>query len=207
MMNRTFLTSFAVFFLIATTLPNESKSDELPGHSPWFSSLTYDMAIPFGQASDFGGDFDPLGVGFDARYFLNPNWSLGFATGWQVLDQKTTTASQINNVTLHGTQLRYLNLLPLMVSGHYYLRQYVPQWCLPFGGLDVGTFWAERRVDVGLFSVSNSEWHFAVAPELGIAFRIKDVLPLLRFRYNHLFGSEGSDDLPYFNISIGAAWN
>jgi opacity protein-like surface antigen len=203
---------FVAVTCFALALPSAVQAQENEPETfkaQWYGSATYDMAIPLGNTSDFGGGFSPRGFGLDFQYLFNPNWSLGLATGWQVFDHKTTEAADFRdgNVTIQGTQHRYLNAIPLLVAGHYYVRNWLPEWCLPFAGFGLGTYWAERRVDIGLYTINDSAWHFGIAPEVGIGFRVGHTLPILRVRYNHPFSSGGSGDLPYLNISVGLAWN
>ena len=111
--------------VVATPEPAAPAPVSVPPESHWFGAASYDMAVPFAQAKDFGGSFSPVGFGLDVRYLLTPKWSVGLSTGWQVFDDKTTDPIQMNggNVTIQGTQYRYLNVFPILAAGHYYLRR------------------------------------------------------------------------------------
>lgn len=176
------------------------------GGSPWYGALTYNMAVPFGSTSDFAGGFSPLGIGLDIRYKIRPNWSAGIGLAWQVIYGKTTDPVTIENVTVQGTQYRYSNIYPMLVNGHYYLPE-LSDRIVPFAGFGLGAYYMERRVDVGIYAISNGSWHFGIAPEVGIGFRVLGALPVLIVRYNHAFSSEGTGDQSFLNMNVGIAWN
>ena len=190
--------------LTAPALANPHQYSQ--GDSKWYGAVTYNMAVPFGSTSDFSGDFSPRGVGLDVRYRFAHQWSAGMSFAWQGFDGKTTDPVTLKNATLQGTQFRYTNTVPLLVNSHYYLPDVV-EWAIPFAGFGLGAYYMERRVDVGIYTVAKDTWHFGVAPELGVAFRVYSARPVLILRYNHAFSSEGSGDQSFLNINIGLGWN
>ena len=184
-------------------LPAHGAEDD---RGTWYGALTYNMAVPLNSTSDFTGDFSPMGVGFDVRYKLRSDLSLGFAFAWQVIEGETSDVIELENAAFQGRQFRWTNTIPLLVTSHYYFRQ-LTSWVTPFAGLGLGAYFFERRVDVGVYQVSSSTWHFGLAPEVGFGFRVAGMMPVLIFRYNHAFSSDDSGDQGFMNFNIGIAWD
>lgn len=172
----------------------------------WYGALTYNMAVPIGSLADFTGDFSPIGIGLDVRYKVWSEVSFGMAFAWQNFGANTTDPVTIGNATFQGKQYRWTNVVPLLVNAHYYFRD-LSSVIKPFAGFNLGAYFVERRVDVGVYTTSPDTWHFGIAPEIGLGFRVGGFLPVLIFRYNHIFSSDGSGDLPYFNFNVGIAWS
>jgi hypothetical protein len=214
LINKLCMTGVVALLLIAPPGVARAQYFTNPGFSSpagsdvgtWYGALTYNMALPIGSLSDFTGDFSPIGIGLDARYLVRREVSIGLAFGWQAFSAETSDAVTVSNATLQGKQFRWTNVVPLLASAHYYLRDLSPVFT-PFAGLNLGTYWAERRVDLGVYTAEPDSWHFGLAPEVGFGFRIRHILPIVIVRYNHIFSSGGSGDLPYFNFNVGIAWH
>ena len=133
----------------------------------WFWGLTYEPSIPMGDAKDFADDsFSWRGVGFEGRNWLNPDLSAGFAVSWNVFHEERdwdTISEPGRDIT--GNQSRDINAVPIFVNAHRYWGD-TYQW-RPFIGMNAGTMYTERRLDMGLYSLKQSNWHFAFAPEFG----------------------------------------
>ena len=64
----------------------------------------------------------------------------------------------------------------------------------------------KQTVDVSLWRISDSTWHFALAPEIGIVMPLQSTAKwYVNARYN--YAVKASDRTQsYFGINIGVAW-
>ena len=82
-----------------------------------YSTVTYAVSIPMGNTKDFTDNVSWRGVGFDYAKFIlgGESTSIGFATGWYVFnDNKPNETTTRDNITVNGTQYRYLNSFPVL---------------------------------------------------------------------------------------------
>ena len=78
----------------------------------------------------------------------------------------------------------------------------------PFIGADAGVYIMEHRLDVGLYSIHETNTHFGFAPEAGIAIPVRpNMSMLLTGRYNYALSAGSVDDQQYLNFGVGFAWN
>jgi hypothetical protein len=104
-----------------------------------------------------------------------------------------------------GYTFRYINSFPIMLNVFYHLGQ--PGNTNAYIGLNGGVYYIERRTEVSVYVIDQNNWHFGLAPEIGI------VTPLgwrargfLGARYNWAASSGNSGSITYWNFFIGAAW-
>jgi hypothetical protein len=171
----------------------------------WFL-LTYDPSIPVEETGDFIDDPGWRGFALEGRSFVTDNVSTGFVVGWHNLFQKTTDKTeQIDNVTVGGTQARYIDFIPILVGANYHFfdRSYRIR---PYLGVKGGVYWVQQRVEVGFVDVIiNRTWHLGTAPEAGITFLTgtTDVYGFLGGEYTYIPGRKGSIDYTYWGARLG----
>jgi len=180
----------------------------------WWWGITYNMSatssLPGSSDSDvsFVDDFSFRGIGLEARYVPNRggNLSYGFSGSWNVLNEKTDEVVDLPGAAISGTQLRYFNAVPLLVNAHYYFGS--RGGIRPYAGINAGTYWIERRVDIGISSVKDDNWHFGWAPELGVIVPLgrPEVALIANTRYNWAFSAGGSGDQKYWGFNIGLVY-
>jgi len=180
----------------------------------WWWGITYNMSatssLPGSSDSDvsFVDDFSFRGIGLEARYVPNRggNLSYGFSGSWNVLNEKTDEVVDLPGAAISGTQLRYFNAVPLLVNAHYYFGS--RRGIRPYAGINAGTYWIERRVDIGISSVKDDNWHFGWAPELGVIVPLgrPEVALIANTRYNWAFSAGGSGDQKYWGFNIGLVY-
>lgn len=182
----------------------------------WWWGITWNMSVngslpaSSDNNSDFISDFSFRGVGVEARYSpqRGGNVSYGFSGSWNALDEEIDgQTGSLPGVDLTAEkQLRYMNIVPLLVNVHYYLGDQGN--VRPYFGVNVGTYWIERRVDISLLAVTEDNWHVGWAPEAGV------VLPLQRphlaafanVRYNWALSAGGTGDQKYWGFNVGFAY-
>ncbi len=171
----------------------------------WATSANYSVGIPTGDLKDFTDNVSGRGFIFEARRFLSNQASVGFSVGWQVYKDRLEGTFSLEGIDATGTQVRYVNTLPIMVTGHYYLGS--PGNIRPYLGGGVGTVSSLQRVDLGLFSDSNNNWHFGFYPEVGVYIPLSFDMGLnLAAKYNYAIATSDSFDYTYLAFSVGFAW-
>lgn len=185
----------------------------------WWWGISYQMAahssLPGSSDSDvnFVEDFSFRGIGIDARYVpeRGAKYSFGFTAGWNVLHERSEFGTDRNTISLPnadvtGTQLRYVNAVPLLANAHYYLGE--RGGIRPYLGVNAGTYYIERRVDIGVSAIVDDTWHFGWAPEAGLVVPLgrPEVALLAAVRYNWAFSAGGSGDQRYWGFNIGVAY-
>jgi outer membrane protein W len=101
---------------------------------------------------------------------------------------------------ISGTAFRYVNSMPLLLTGNYYLGQ--SGGTRPFLGVGAGTYWIENRTEAGTFLLEERIWHVGLMGEAGIVIRRPNRTVTLSARYN--WGLEKEDiEQTYLTFSIG----
>jgi len=171
----------------------------------WATSLNYSFGLPTGDLKEFIDNSSARGIVFEARSFQSDQFSIGFSVGWQVFKDRLEGTFSEDGVDVTGTQVRYVNTLPLMVIGHYYLGS--TDGVRPYLGAGLGTVHSLNRTDLGLFSDSNNNWHFGFYPEAGLYIPLSFDMGLnLSAKYNYALGTSDSIDYSYLGLSLGFTW-
>ena len=185
----------------------------------WWWGITYEMSasssLPGNSDSNvnFIEDFSFRGMGIEARYVpeRGAKYSFGFNMGWNVLNEKNDIGTERNTISLpdadiSGTQLRYFNSVPLMANASYYFGD--RGGIRPYLGINAGTYYIERRVDIGVSAVVDDNWHFGWAPEAGVVIPLgrPEVAMLAAVRYNWAFSADGTGDQKYWGFNLGIAY-
>lgn len=167
--------------------------------------VTYSTALGVGETGDFIGRLSWRGFTIDGKYFINDNITLGWTTGWQTLYEPVSGSFTDGTQTLTGTQYRYLNMLPAMMTANYFFNE--DGETQPFVGLGLGTYWIEQKTNMGLFSDTADHWHFGLTPEVGILFPVNIQSNFyITVRYNNAFPSKESMTYSYLGFNVGFLW-
>ena len=185
----------------------------------WWWGITYEMSatssLPTNSDSDvnFIEDYSFRGLGIEARYVpsRDANYSFGFNVGWNVLNEKNEFGTERNTISLPnaditGTQLRYFNTVPLLANASYYFGS--RGGIRPSVGVNAGTYYIERRVDIGVVGIVEDNWHFGWAPEVGLVVPLgtPEIALLTTIRYNWAFSAGGTGDQKFWGFNIGIAY-
>ena len=179
-----------------------------------FWSFNYPMSFATGEQQEFIEAASFRGIGIDGRGFLDTNISLGGSFSWEVFNEikrdlpPEPIDAGIENVegAITGVQYRFINTLPIMVNGHFYLGS--SGATRPYFGLGVGTSYVEQRTDIGFVSIIGKKWGFAVQPEVGvmIPFGLTGAGANIsgKFRYT----TKTADTLPisFFTLAVGVGF-
>jgi hypothetical protein len=190
-------------FLVATVLLAALLAAVPAARAQWFRGLAYEPAVPTGDLRDFSDDsFSWRGMGLDGRRWMRDDISVGVSVSWNVFhsrfdDQVFSQPGQ----DVYGTQLRDVNIVPIYVNAHYYTGQ--PHGWRWFLGLNLGTMYADYRLDMGLYNYREENWHLALAPEVGLKFPYTMLLGYVSLRWNNGFAAGDVDEISYFAIRVG----
>jgi len=174
--------------------------------SDTYTILTYNMAQPLGELEDFTSDFSFRGWSFAYRNFIRDRLSLGFCVSWQGFSQKESGTYTAGPITATGTQIRYVNSIPIMATGYVYTGD--PGGFRLYGGLGAGTFYIQDRFDFGLYTFYEDHWHFGLVPEAGVMFPLgSSPWNLLgNVTYNYAFGTKNYRASSYVAFNVGFAF-
>jgi hypothetical protein len=167
----------------------------------YLSTIKYATSLPLADTEDYIDSYSWKGFEVGTRSYLSRNSSFGFMVGWNVFDKRQNGTFMQDNVTITGTQIRYINAFPVMLNTHYYTGR--KRGTRLFVGINAGTYYVEQRTSVGLFAVTDANWHLGVAPEIGLMIPAGDSHLDLTARYNYAFEAGGIGPVTYLGLNIG----
>jgi Outer membrane protein beta-barrel domain len=164
--------------------------------------LSYQISIPEGDTNDFIDATSFRGIGIEGRWFVRPNLSAGVDLHWNVFFESTNNTTDIANGAVSGQQDRTLNVFPLLATAHYYFG---PNKMF-YAGVGAGAYYLTQRLDIGLYTFSDTSWHFGFAPEIGISHEVGyHTRAVLALQYNYAFKVEDTA-IDYWTVKIGIAY-
>jgi len=152
----------------------------------YVGTISYTTAQPSGDASDFANNFSWLGFTVEGDWFLRPNISAGFISGWQeIYKEQSGDSFTFSNGTVSGRTYRHIGSLPILARARYWTGTPGDR-AHAFAGLGLGTYWMKQTVDLGIYTADENHWHFGVAPEVGVLVKTGyDIGWTLNARYNY----------------------
>jgi hypothetical protein len=169
-------------------------------------NVTYQVSLPVGETHDVIGKTSFRGIGLEGRWFVDNNVALGGGVHWNVFYEKNDKVTTvIANTTITGTHFKYLNSFPIYANAAYYFNE--GSYIRPFAGINVGTIYSEERLDIGLYTLEDNPWRFALTPEAGVMIETYGGINFtLNVRYNYGFKTNDYDALSYIGINAGFVW-
>lgn len=182
-----------------------SSASRLFAQSDLFS-LQYSVSFTVSDFKNFIGATSWRGATMDYRHMANENVGVGFETGWNAFYERMDYATYVDGTrSLSGTQFRYCSAIPILISADYYFKP--GETINPFAGLGIGTQYTRNDLDMGLYTVREDVWHFAVKPELGVIFKARpDFGIILCAKYYNAFKAGDIGSRNYFTTNIGFVW-
>ena len=167
--------------------------------------MAYEVAFPFSNTKEFTDQVSWRGVSMDVDRLINDNVAVGLGFSWGVFVEKEPDSDyQLdNNMLVHGTQVRYINNIPMLARF---------SWYQPTGSFEtyftagVGTVWQQQRREIGLWAFEDNYWQFALSPEAGIIFPIARSYLTAKVKYMQGFKTSEAPALSYLGIGVGFAW-
>jgi len=178
-----------------------------------FWAVNWDIGMGTGDTGKFISETSFRGFTIEGRYFINTKTTIGGSFSWQIFkdNEYVQTPVEIENSggiigDISGTQYRYINAYPVLVTGHYYFAESAA--VKPYVGIGLGTIYLEERVDVGLISISDDSWGLGVEPAVGmfIPVGMNDFGFNVGVKYTYGTNSgDFTDNFSAFRFSIGFA--
>ena len=133
--------------------------------------MSYSIALPTGDLSDYISQTSFRGISFEYNMRLKPSLELGLETGWNVFYEKVAEKVYTEETaSVSGVQYRYTNAVPIIAGGKYHFKN--DSKIKPYAGVGLGTLYADRDTDLGLYRISTNEWQFCVRPEVGLRYEL-----------------------------------
>jgi outer membrane protein W len=176
------------------------------------SGITWNIGLPTGNMSNFLSKTSFGGFGFEMHNFLSDDFALGGSVSWNYWSEMTGETIALQQGALSGTQIRYVNSIPLLLNATFYLGGRRDD-LRPFLGLNAGAYYILQRLDMGVYSLDNDQWHFGLAPEFGFLYKTaSDTYITASGRYNYAFAAgtkingDAKNSVAYWGINIGLAY-
>ncbi len=170
------------------------------------TNIYYLMGFPMGDTHDYISKSSFRGMGFEYQYLLSDNFALGGVLQWSTFyesDPRATYPIQDGNGAINGIRYKYINTVPMYLTGTYYLASDDAK-VRPYLGLGIGTYWLEKRTDMGLFTDITNSWHFGLIPKAGVLIPVSFSTSIyVGLDYNLAFKNSELDTQSWLGLSVG----
>lgn len=175
-----------------------------------FTALHYDVGVSLGNTRDYIERTSSRGIGFDYRSRDISNFGWGFTMAWHVFyeDKRNETfTGEDGTLSIHGTQFRYLNTMPLHLTAQYYFSE-TENPVQPFLSLGAGTTYFNQRTDMGMYSAIRNNWQFSIQPEVGVSISNGSGNSIfLAAKYINSIKTDSYDGQSYLSFNFGVTWD
>jgi hypothetical protein len=177
-----------------------------------FGGLTYNFSFPAVDLERYVGENSWYGATLDLRRQMpsHPNITYGLSSGWYVFYNNVNELIEVPHGAISGEQYRNFNIIPILAGTQYSLG--AEGGTRPYVGFNLGAYYARQELDIGLYAITETNWHFGVAPEAGVVFPAgHDGEFYFNARYHYLWEAGGylgdqALTLAFFTLGIGFAW-
>jgi hypothetical protein len=189
--------------LIVTTLATAAQAQYGMG------VVTYDVNFPAGDLKEYTDNESWRGLTIEGRKFFAPQISAGLSWSWRTFHENSDELIEFEGGAASGNQFRRFYVSPILAVFHFYLfDQYSNARFLPFAGLGIGTYWIEKKLDMGVYIISDSNWHFGLMPEVGFMVPVGYSSHMIAaFHYDYAFGNNDAGPYDYWGFKIGATFS
>lgn len=169
-------------------------------------NFTWDIGFPVGSTSDFISQPSLRGFAIEGRGYVTDRILIGGRGAWNVFYENFGwVTEQSDNITINGFKRRYMNAIPLMVTGHY---EFGRGSVLPYVGIGLGTYYIETRDFLGIYYIREKAWHFGMYPEIGV------VIPFggggtgvnINAKYNYAAKTGDTNAQSWISLGIGLSY-
>ncbi len=168
--------------------------------------IAWNPGIPTGDTADFAGGFSFRGATAEWRNFTRSDFTLGASVGWNVFNDSFSGTATEGNITATGNQWTTVNAVPIMVNAYKYLSTDRRSTRFYFG-LGAGVDWIELTKEFGYYQFKDSNWHLALAPEIGVQLPWDSFVGYVGVRYQYAFEAGDSPAQSWFDFKIGFGLN
>lgn len=173
-----------------------------------FFAITYNTALPTGETKDYIDKYSWGAMGLEWKKMLTDEFSVGLNFSWQIMSQKIendVVEVPQTNITLSGTQIRYLNYFPMTVSGTYHFN---PEGkVIPFVGAGTGMYRVLQRFDISGFVYDQNTWNFGFYPEAGVIFPTGGSTDFfVNAKYHYILPANDGPTHSFVNFNVGFSY-
>ncbi len=171
-------------------------------------NFTWDIGFPVGSTSDFIGKASLRGFAIEGRGYVTDRILIGGRGAWNTFYEDfgwVTEDIEGTSATINGFKRRYMNVIPIMVTGHY---EFGHGLVLPYVGIGLGTYYIETRDMMGIYYVQQKAWHFGVYPEIGVVipFGSSNTGFNINAKYNYAAKTQDTDAQSWISLGIGLSY-
>ena len=170
-----------------------------------YTIINFPIGFGMGDTKDFIDKTSFRGFGIEYGKFLaDDKVSVGFQTNFQTFYKELPKATYpISNGAITGKQYRYITTVPLLASGLFYpLGQ--ESVIVPHVGLGLGTYYIDKKTDMGMMRDQSKTWHFGVAPQLGVSIPLNYKTNFnINAQYNTAVKTKNHDSENWLTLSFG----
>lgn len=130
-------------------------------------SIQHSTHLPIGSVRGFVENISPRGFSADYSYFINNNFSLGFASGYSDLYQKKDRQTySFSETDISAVKSHSLQIIPLMLKGSY---SNIKEGSVfqPYAGIAAGGSLINYEEWFGTLVDKKGGFRFSVATEIG----------------------------------------
>jgi len=164
-----------------------------------------EATFTLGKTSEFAGSFGIAGFGVDARYMALRPWRFGASISWQTISVRREDSVESSEAAYSGTMIKELSFNPILAKVGYTLSE--TEKLSSFAALGVGGTRSLRRIDTGIVALSDEQWHFTLASELGIEIPLGPIHVVGTGRLSYLAPSGGLGDQVLVNLCLGVGFD
>jgi hypothetical protein len=196
-----------VIALSAALIVAVTGAREVRSQGMWIV-MTYEPSIAVGDAGDFVDEPGWYGAGLEWRSFKSDHVAWSLSASWQTMYMTTRDLIIMDNVTIGGTQVRYLEFIPLTVGLEYQPLGRRSRF-RPYLGVAGGAYYVKQRMEIGTVElIINKNWQAGVVGQAGISFLTPnmDIYGFIGADYNYVFSRGGSIDYTYVTMRLGIVY-
>jgi len=164
--------------------------------------LAYGVSLPLGDTGDYISNVSFRGASVAWRHYYKRDAAYGLNVGWNVFNKKSDTTLTWPDMAATGNLWQYVNAVPLYAGWFksFSTDRRSMRW---YAGLNAGTAWIERRTDMGLLRREETNWHVALAPELGVHLPYDSFIGYLALRYHYAFSAGEAEAQQWLELKVG----
>jgi hypothetical protein len=164
--------------------------------------IAWGISVPTGDTNDFISKVSFRGMSVEWRNFYMRDAAYGINVGWNVFNQTDDETMYFTNGAVTGKRWHYVNAIPIYGSWFKYFSD-DRRSSRFYAGINAGTAWIERRTEMGMYQLTEDNWHFAVAPEVGWNLPWDSFLGYVGARYNYAFKAGDMEAQQWIEFKIG----
>jgi len=136
------------------------------------------------------------------RNFYMRDAAYGINVGWNVFNETDDSTVFFDNAAITGKRWHYINAIPIYGAWYKYFSD-DKRSSRFYAGINAGTAWIEQRTEMSLYQLTEDNWHFAVAPEVGMNLPWDSFLGYVAARYHYAFKTGDMEAQQWIEFKIG----